>query len=77
MLSEYAALGLLAGATGIVLSLGGAWALTHYLFASPFSPAAVPLTVIVLLTVALTAAVGLSSSRDVFAETAMAALRDQ
>jgi putative ABC transport system permease protein len=76
MLSEYAALGVLASATGIVLSLGGAWALTRYLFQSRFSPAALPLGAIALLMIALTAGVGLWSSRDVFAETAMAALRE-
>ncbi|HKV51028.1 MAG TPA: FtsX-like permease family protein [Gemmatimonadaceae bacterium] len=77
MLSEYTVLGLLSAATGLVLSLGGAWALMHFLFDSPFSPAAAPLGVLALIIVALTAAVGLSSSRDVFAETPMAALREQ
>lgn len=77
MLSEYTVLGLLSAATGLVLSLGSAWALMHYLFDSPFSPAALPLAVLALIIVALTAAVGLSSSRDVFAETPMAALREQ
>ncbi|MGH7647541.1 MAG: ABC transporter permease, partial [Gemmatimonadaceae bacterium] len=77
MLSEYTVLGLLSAATGLVLSLGSAWALMHYLFDSPFTPAALPLAVLALIVVALTAAVGLSSSRDVFAETPMAALREQ
>jgi putative ABC transport system permease protein len=77
MLSEYTVLGLLSAATGLVLSLGGAWALMHYLFDSPFTPAALPLAGLALIVVALTAAVGLSSSRDVFAETPMAALREQ
>lgn len=77
MLSEYTVLGLLSAATGLVLSLGGAWALMHFLFDSPFSPAGPPLLVLALIIVALTAAVGLSSSRDVFAETPMAALREQ
>lgn len=77
MLSEYTVLGLLSAATGLALSLGGAWALMHFLFDSPFSPAAAPLGVLALIIVALTAIVGLSSSRDVFAETPMAALREQ
>jgi len=77
MLSEYTVLGLLSAATGLVLSLGGAWALMHFLFDSPFSPAGPPLAVLALIIVALTAGVGLSSSRDVFAETPMAALREQ
>lgn len=77
MLSEYTVLGVLSAATGLVLSLGGAWALMHYLFDAPFSPAALPLAGLALIIVALTAIVGLSSSRDVFAETPMAALREQ
>jgi len=77
MLSEYTVLGLLSAATGLVLSLGGAFALMHFLFDSPFSPAGPPLVVLALIIVALTAGVGLSSSRDVFAETPMAALREQ
>jgi len=77
MLSEYTVLGLLSAATGLVLSLGGAWALMHFLFDSPFAPAGAPLLVLALIIVALTAVVGLSSSRDVFAETPMAALREQ
>jgi putative ABC transport system permease protein len=75
MLSEYTVLGVLGSATGILLSVAGAWALTHFFFESPFTPLLLPLALLVLGMVLLTISVGVWSSRDVFRETAMAALR--
>ena len=75
MTAEYAALGVLGSLTGMVLSFGGAWALMRFVFDSPFRPALAPALVIAVATAALTVTIGLFGSRDVFAETPMAALR--
>jgi putative ABC transport system permease protein len=77
MLSEYVVLGALGSATGMLLSVAGAWALMHFLFEAPLAAAALPLVVLAALMIALTVSIGLWSSRDVFAETAMAALRGE
>jgi putative ABC transport system permease protein len=77
MLSEYAVLGAMGSAAGALLAVGGAWALMRFVFDAPFTVAAVALLLIALGTMALTVAIGLWSSRDVFRETAMSALRDQ
>lgn len=62
---EYAALGLLAGLTGLLLAVGGGWGLATYVFEVTFAPAwgwlAAALVVVPLLTIA----VGLSGSRGV------------
>jgi putative ABC transport system permease protein len=77
MLSEYTVLGILGSLTGIILSIAGGWALTRFLFKAPFSLPVPPLVVLVGGMVVLTISVGLWSSRDVFRETAMAALRGE
>jgi putative ABC transport system permease protein len=75
MLAEYAVLGLLGSSVGLVLSLGGAWGLVHFVFEIPFAPLAPPLLILAALMTLLTLSIGLWSSRDVFAATPMAALR--
>ncbi len=75
MLAEYAVLGLLGSAVGLVLSLGGAWALVHFVFDIPFAPLAPPLILLAGVMTLLTLSIGLWSSRDVFAATPMEALR--
>ena len=42
LLAEYALLGLLGSMTGMVLAIGGGWALTKFVFDATFSPALVP-----------------------------------
>ncbi|HKG95895.1 MAG TPA: FtsX-like permease family protein, partial [Gemmatimonadaceae bacterium] len=76
MLAEYALLGVLGSLTGMVLSFGGAWGLTHYFFKSQFTPVLGPAALIAAAMLALTLAIGLLSGRDVFKTTAMAALRE-
>ena len=76
MLAEYLLLGTLGSLAGVVLSVGAAWALTHYVFDQPFSPAAGPALVVALAMIAIAVSIGLLTSRDVFRETPMAALRD-
>jgi len=74
--AEYAALGLMAALTGLVLSVGGAWALARWTLKVPFVPAFGPLLAILVGMLALALAVGLLAGRDVFAGTAMEALRE-
>ena len=76
MLSEYALLGLLGSLTGMLLSIGGAWALVHFLFEAPFVPAILPALAIMLSMMSLTVVIGVLAGRDVFASTPMAALRE-
>jgi putative ABC transport system permease protein len=75
LLAEYALLGLLGSMTGMVLAIGGGWAITHYVFEATFAPALVPAFLIAGAMLALTITIGLLAGRDVFRETPMSALR--
>lgn len=74
MLAEYALLGGLGSVAGVGLSVGGAWALMHYVFEAPYRPAVVPALLVSLGMTALAVAIGLLTSREVFAATPMAQL---
>ena len=76
MLAEYALLGVLGSLAGVVLSVGGAWALTHYVLKQPFSPAIWPALAVAAVMIAIAVTIGMLTGRDVFRETPMAALRD-
>jgi putative ABC transport system permease protein len=76
MLVEYAALGLLGSLTGMLLSFGGAWALSRYVFEVPFVPALLPALAITAGMVVLATAIGGLTGREVFRETPMVALRE-
>ena len=76
MLAEYALLGILGGVAGVALSLGGAWALMHFVFDSPFSPALAPALLVAGAMTLLAVMIGVLTGREVFAETPMAALRE-
>jgi putative ABC transport system permease protein len=76
MTAEYAALGVLASLTGMVLSFAGAWGLVHFVFDAPFRPTFGPALAIATVTAALTIAIGLLGGRDVFARTPAAGLLD-
>jgi putative ABC transport system permease protein len=76
MTAEYAALGLLASLTGVTLSFAGAWGLVHFVFDASFHPIVGPAVALAAITAALTIAIGLLSSRDVFARTPAAGLLD-
>lgn len=75
MLAEYAMLGVLASVAGMVLSVGGAWLLVHFVFEASFSPAIAPPFAIASVSAALTIAIGLAGSRSAFASTPLAMLR--
>lgn len=65
LLVEYLLLGLLSAATGILLAVGGAWALATFLFKVGFSLPVLPLVASFGAVSALTVAVGLLSNRGV------------
>ena len=76
LLSEYALLGVLGALTGMILSIGGAWAIMAWVFDRPFAPALPEAAGIALAMLVLAVGIGLLSGRDVFRETAMTALRE-
>ncbi|MEJ7810439.1 MAG: FtsX-like permease family protein [Gemmatimonadaceae bacterium] len=76
MFAEYAALGALGGATGMLLSIAGGWAVMRFAFKAPFALSVGPLLAIAAGMVLLTVAVGVLSGRHVFRETPMQALRE-
>ena len=75
LVAEYAVLGALGSLTGMILSIGGGWALTRFVFDMPFVLATGPLLAIAAGMMALTLAIGLTSGRQVFAATPIEALR--
>lgn len=76
MLAEYLLLGGLGSLVGVVLSTGSAWALMHFVFGQPYSPALVPALVVALVMIGIAVSIGMLTGRDVFRETPMAALRE-
>ena len=76
LLAEYGALGALGALTGMVLSFGSAWAITHFVFDDPFDPAIGPTIVIAVGLLLLTMTIGVLTSRDVYRETPMMAIRE-
>ena len=76
MLAEYLLLGALGSLAGVVLSVGGAWALMHFIFKQPFVPAALPALLVATLMIAIAVAIGMLTGREVFRQTPMAALRE-
>lgn len=76
LLAEYGALGALGASSGLALALAGAWALTHFVFKDDFDPALLPTLVIAFGMLVLTMLIGFLTSRDVYRETPMAAIRE-
>ncbi|HEY8175366.1 MAG TPA: FtsX-like permease family protein [Gemmatimonadaceae bacterium] len=76
MLAEYALLGALGSAAGVLLSVGGAWLLMKFVFTTSFSPAIAPVLLVAAVMTLLAIAIGLATGREVFRETPMAALRE-
>ena len=76
MFAEYALLGALGSLTGMILSFGGAWAVMKFVFEREMTPAYVPALALAGVTLLLTVSIGFLSGREVFRETAMAALRE-
>ena len=59
MLSEYALLGGLGAASGILLSIAASWALLHFVFEQQFIPTVLPLAAVAGVMIALAIAIGL------------------
>ena len=76
MLTEYALLGVLGSLTGVLLSVGAAWALSRFVFKTAFVPAVMPAVLISAGMTLLAVAIGGMTGRDVFRSTPMAALRE-
>lgn len=77
IVAEYALLGLLAGLTGALLSIGAAWGLATFVFEAAFR---VPYTVLAIVAVglaALTVLVGWYHSRDLVRQSPLAVLRSE
>lgn len=76
MLVEYALLGALGSAAGVLLSVAGAWLLMKFVFESTFTPAIVPVLLVAAAMTGVAIVIGLATGREVFRSTPMAALRE-
>ncbi len=77
MVTEYAALGLLAAVVAAGLSAAGGWALMKWVFKVPFSVPWIGFGLLAAVLVALTVITGLWNSLDVFRRTPMEVLRSE
>lgn len=77
LLAEYLSLGLLASVAGILLAVAAGWALAKWLFEVEFAVPVLPLLWLALGVTAISAAVGLLASREVFRHTPLEALREE
>lgn len=75
MALEYLFLGAFAAAAGVILSLGGVWALSRYLFEIGFAPNYLPVLLAFAAVSLLTVAVGMVSSRGVHTSPPLEVLR--
>ncbi len=76
LLTEYSALGALAGSVGVVLGAAAAWVLVRFAFEARFSLPVGPLALLWLAVTLLTACVGMAMSRGVLARTPLTVLRE-
>jgi putative ABC transport system permease protein len=77
LLAEYLSLGLLASVAGILLAVAAGWPLAKWLFEVDYAVPVLPLVWLALGVTALSAAVGLLASREVFRHTPLEALREE
>jgi putative ABC transport system permease protein len=76
LITEYAALGLLAGLTGLLLASVAGWALTTFFFDLPFTLPAAAITATWIAVAALAIAIGLGNSIDILRRPPLAVLRE-
>lgn len=76
LLVEYALLGALGSAAGVMLSVLGSWLLLKFVFTTSFSPAIGPVLLVGAAMTGVAITIGLATGREVFRETPMAALRE-
>ncbi|MEX2583020.1 MAG: FtsX-like permease family protein [Gemmatimonadota bacterium] len=77
LFTEYALLGVLSVIVGLGLSLAAAWGLARFLFEVDFGVEPLPLVALAVTISLLSAALGLSASREVFRSTPMEAIREE
>ncbi|HEY0672695.1 MAG TPA: FtsX-like permease family protein [Longimicrobiales bacterium] len=76
LVTEYAALGMLAAMTGVVLGGTAGWALMRFFFKLEYQPPLLALSVLTAGVALLAVTVGLVNSRDVFRREPLAVLRE-
>ncbi|MDQ3292730.1 MAG: FtsX-like permease family protein, partial [Bacteroidota bacterium] len=74
---EYFFLGALAAATGLILAIGGSWALAHYSFEIPFAPTWLPVLILFPAVTLLTIFIGLFNSRSILNRPPLEVLRSE
>ena len=74
---EYFFLGALAAATGLLLSVGGSWALAKYSFKTEFTPQLTPILVLFAAVSLLTVLIGIMNSRGVLNKPPLEILRKE
>jgi putative ABC transport system permease protein len=72
---EYFLLGALAAFTGIIISLGGGWALARYTFKTPFTVPVLPFLAVFFLVSIITVLIGLFNSRGILNRPPLEVLR--
>lgn len=77
LFTEYALLGLLAVVVGVGLATIAGWGLARFLFNVAFQVDAAPIAGLAVAMALLSAAIGLSASREVFRSTPMEAIREE
>ncbi len=75
LMIEYLFLGFFAAATGLMLSVFGAWALSHFLFETPYQPNVWSMIVLLIVVPALTVGIGMINSRGIYSRTPLESLR--
>jgi putative ABC transport system permease protein len=75
LMAEYAALGVMGAATGVLMAVVAAWALARFTFRAGFTVAPLTLVVAFAIVTALTVIVGMLSSRGITEEPPLAILR--
>jgi putative ABC transport system permease protein len=75
LLAEYATLGVLGAATGVVLAIGAAWALARFAFRAGFAVSPLTLVAAFGIVTVLTVIVGLATSRGIADEPPLEVLR--
>jgi putative ABC transport system permease protein len=77
LLVEYAALGALAALTGVLLAVSAAWALSYFVFQTPFAPSVLLIATAVTTVTLLTVGIGWLGSRGVLNAPPLEVLRGE
>jgi putative ABC transport system permease protein len=75
MITEYLFLGFFAAATGLMLSVFGAWALSYFLFETAYQPDFVAMLALLVVVPGLTIGIGMISSRGIYSRPPLESLR--